>query len=69
MLQASSGAKNPENPNRNLAKMSHWPVGMTGVFEGESGKGEDGGGTKGGDGPGSCKFSFSISNIVFRSPW
>jgi len=23
MLQASSGAKNPENPNRNLAKMSH----------------------------------------------
>jgi len=40
---------------------------VTGVFAGD-GAGVGGAGTEGGDGPGSCKFSFNISNIVLRSP-
>ena len=41
--------------------------GVTGVFAGDRGV-EDGGDTERGGGPASCKFSFSINNIVFRSP-
>jgi len=45
-------------------------VWVTGVFAGDgAGAGNVGtGGGEGGDGPGSCRFSFNISNIVLRSP-
>jgi len=43
-------------------------MGVNGVFVGDGNGEGGGGGTECGDGPDSCKFSFSISNIVFRSP-
>jgi len=42
-------------------------VWVTVVLAGD-GAGNGSAGGEGGDGPGSCRFSFSISNIVLRSP-